>query len=99
MMELLYSARDGGEFDRLEERLHLLRNVGITRSATSAAIGAMRDLAHLRPLHHRVKLVDVLVAAAASDAGIGILHYDRHYDRLAEVLPFESRWIAPSGSL
>jgi predicted nucleic acid-binding protein len=42
---------------------------------------------------------DILIAAAAQDVAIGVLHYDHHYDRLAEVLNFESRWIAPPGSL
>jgi len=40
-----------------------------------------------------------LIAAAAQDASVGVLHYDAHFDRLAEVLDFESRWIAPPGSL
>jgi predicted nucleic acid-binding protein len=40
-----------------------------------------------------------LIAAAAQEAGVGVLHYDRHYDRLAKVLNFESVWIAPPGSL
>jgi predicted nucleic acid-binding protein len=37
--------------------------------------------------------------AAAQDAGVGVLHYDRHFDRLAEVLHFRSVWLAPAGSL
>jgi predicted nucleic acid-binding protein len=59
----------------------------------------MRALARREPLYHRVRLPDALIAAAAQDVGIGVLHYDHHYDRLAEVLHFESRWIAPPGTL
>lgn len=99
MMELLYSAQDAETFDTLEEGLRELRDIPITRSVTQAAITAMRELSHARPLYHRVPLVDALVAAAAQDAGVGVLHYDRHYDRLDEVMRFESRWIAPQGSL
>lgn len=98
-MELLYSARDAASFDDRERLLSALRDVPITRSVTNAAIAAMRDLVARRPLYHRVKLPDALIAAAAQDVGIGVLHYDRHYDRLAEVLQFESRWIAPPGTL
>jgi len=29
----------------------------------------------------------------------GVLQDDADYDTLAEVLPFESRWIAPRGSI
>ena len=46
-----------------------------------------------------MKLPDLLVAAAAADVGIGVLHYDEDYDTLATVLDFESRWIAPRSSL
>lgn len=33
------------------------------------------------------------------ERGFGVLHYDEHYDRLAPVLGFESRWIVPRGSV
>jgi predicted nucleic acid-binding protein len=46
-----------------------------------------------------VKFPDLLIAAAAQDAALGVLHYDAHFDRLATVLSFESRWLAPPGSL
>jgi hypothetical protein len=28
-----------------------------------------------------------------------VLHYDRHFDTLASVLTFTSRWVAPAGSI
>ncbi len=99
MIELLYSARAATDFDDLDRDLRALRDVPVTRSVTQAAIAAMRTLAQRRPLSHRVPLPDLLVAACAQEAGIGVLHYDRHYDRLAEVLRFESRWLAPPGTL
>jgi len=99
-LELLYSARDGDDYDRLDEILAALRDVPITRSVTNAALAALRRLAHIEPRYQRsVKFPDLLVAAAAQDAAVGVLHYDHHYDRLAEVLEFESRWIATAGSL
>jgi len=39
------------------------------------------------------------VTAAAAERGIGVLHYDRHFDRLADVLGFRSQWVAPGGSI
>lgn len=99
MMEVLYSAPDITVFEQVEADLRSLRDIPITRSVTQAAIAAMRELVHRRPGYHRIGVTDALVAAAAQDAGVGVLHYDRHYDRLAEVLDFESRWIAPPGSL
>lgn len=98
VMELLYSTQSEAEFTELESALAALESVPLTLQVTERAVGAMRSLAR-RGNHHRVPLPDVLVAACAAEAGVGVLHYDRHYDRLAEVLPFESRWIAPAGSI
>jgi predicted nucleic acid-binding protein len=99
-LELLYSTRNASEFDELAADLAHLHDVPITRSVTDSALGAFRELAAARPLFQRsVKLPDLLIAAAAADVSVGVLHYDAHFDRLARVLPFESRWIAPSGSL
>jgi predicted nucleic acid-binding protein len=99
-LEMLYSARDGSDFDRLDAMLGALRDVPITRSVTNAALAALRQLAHVQPLYQRsVKFPDLLIAAAAQDDAVGVLHYNAHFDRLAEVLEFESRWIAPRGSL
>lgn len=99
-LELLFSTRSGEDYDQLDTLLGALRDVPVTRSVTNAALAAMRQLAHEAPLHHRgIKLPDYLIAATAQDAAVGVLHYDAHLDRLANVLSFESRWIAPSGSL
>jgi hypothetical protein len=50
---------------------------------------------------HRRPPVDFLIAALADQHGLGVLHYDRDYDLIAAHggLRFESRWIAPPGSL
>jgi predicted nucleic acid-binding protein len=98
-LELLYSTRTANEFAELEEELSVLRNIATTDSVCRAAIGALRDLAQRSAGYHRVAPPDALIAACAADAGIGVLHYDRHYDRLAEVLNFDSRWVAAADSL
>lgn len=98
-LELLYSTQDIDDFLELERELSALRNIPITRSVTAAAIAATRQLAAKAPRLHRLPLPDVLVAAAAQEAGVGVLHYDRHYDRLAEVMEFESHWLAELGTL
>jgi predicted nucleic acid-binding protein len=99
-LELLYSARDGSDYDRLDTILGALRDVPITRSVTNTALATLRRLAHVQPLYQRtVKFPDLLIAAAAHDGAVGVLHYDHHFDRLADALEFESRWIAPAGSL
>jgi predicted nucleic acid-binding protein len=98
-LELLYSARDVRELTIVEAEQALLRDVPVAASAQRAAIGALRDLAADGPGQHRVPLADALIAAAAQDAVVDILHYDHHYDRLAQALHFTSVWVAPPGAL
>lgn len=98
-LELLYAARNADEVRELEADEATLRDVPVTVSVQRAAIGALRDLSLEGAGYHRVKLPDALIAAAAQQAGTGVLHYDHHYDRLTEVLDFDSRWIAAPGSL
>jgi predicted nucleic acid-binding protein len=96
-LELLYSTRDQAEFAHLERRLDDMREAPLDRAAVRTALGALRELAASGPLHHRVPITDVLIAAAAAERGIGVLHYDEHFDRIAPVLGVESRWIVARG--
>lgn len=98
-LEILYSARTRVEFEALEYELAALRDLAITQTVCTAAIGALRELAARSDGYHRVNIADSLIAACAAENGVGVLHYDRHYDRLAEVLGFESRWAAVAGTL
>jgi predicted nucleic acid-binding protein len=98
-MEMLFNARDAYAVAQTEKIEATLRQVPVTASVQRAAIGAVRELSERSAGAHRIPPPDILIAAAAQEAGIGVLHYDRHYDRLAEVLDFESVWIAPPGSL
>ena len=98
-IEILLSARGGGEFDQLAERLDTIRTAPLTASVIRAAEAAMRALAHRSAGAQRVPIVDYLVAAAAQELGAAVIHYDHDYDILAEVLEFESIWLAPAGTL
>ncbi|MFZ1155055.1 MAG: PIN domain-containing protein [Solirubrobacteraceae bacterium] len=98
-MEMLYSARDANGVAETEKIEASLRQIPVTASVQRAAIGAMRELAQHGAGAHRIPPPNILIAAAAQEAGIGVLHYDRHYDRLTEVLSFESVWVVRPGSL
>lgn len=99
LIELLYSSRDQLQFETKRDDLSVFRSLPLTQSVARSAIAAMRELAAGQLGFHRVPLAALLIAAAAQEAGAAVLHYDHHYDRLAQVLAFESRWIAPAGSL
>lgn len=98
-MELLFSARDAASVAQTEKIEAAFRQIPVTASVQRAAIAAVRELAQGGAGNHRVPPPDLMIAAAAQEAGVGVLHYDNHYDRLAEVLNFDSVWIAPPGSL
>ena len=90
-MEILYSARTSSEFAALERELDALRILRNDRAVTDAATGALRELAGRGDGYHRVPLTDALIAAAAAEhGGLAVLHRDAHFDRLAQVLAFQS---------
>jgi predicted nucleic acid-binding protein len=49
--------------------------------------------------HRGAKPVDLVIAAAAEAAGLAVLHYDRDYERIAEVTRQPTEWVAPVGTL
>lgn len=98
-LEILLSARDGRGFDALAMMLAALRSAPLTAAVVSGAENAMRQLAHRSAGSQRIPIVDYLVAAAAQELDAAVLHYDRDYDTLAEVMAFDSRWLSRAGSL
>jgi predicted nucleic acid-binding protein len=49
--------------------------------------------------HRRVPPADLLLAAAAEEAGVPLVHYDRDYERVATVTDLQHRWMVADGSL
>jgi predicted nucleic acid-binding protein len=99
-LELLYDAPDREHVEAVASGLAGMRQAPITRTVTDAATWAVRELADRGSAGaHRVPVPDALIAAAAAEAGFGVLHYDRHFDRLALALGFQSQWVAPPGAI
>jgi len=99
-LELLWSTRNAEEYAEWDTALSELRQVRVTQGVCNAALTAMRELAEREPLHHRIPLPDYLIAATAQESGVvGVLHYDRDFERLHRVLEFDHRWIAEAGSV
>jgi predicted nucleic acid-binding protein len=90
-MEVLYSARTSAEYVALEQELDALRILRNDRAVADAAMSAIGELAARSDGYHRVPLTDALIASAAAEhGGLAVLHRDSHFDRLAEVLVFQS---------
>jgi predicted nucleic acid-binding protein len=49
--------------------------------------------------HRRVPPADLLLAAAAIDAGTILIHYDRDYERIAAVSGLRHEWLVSDGTL
>jgi predicted nucleic acid-binding protein len=87
-LEMLYSARSVADYERIESYLDAFRDLRIDAETISTATSARRELA--RRGRHRLPIPDLLIAACAQQHHAAVLHLDRHYDVLAEVLAFES---------
>ncbi len=99
ILEAGYSARNAREHEELLAELSALPHLAIDEAVEQRAIERQRQLARVG--HHRLPPVDLLIAALADRHDVGVLHYDHAYDVLAErtELQFESRWLAPAGTL
>lgn len=93
--ELMVDARGSEGIAAVERTLESLREIPVDRSVQRAVLATMRELA-AGGSHgaHRFPLTDLAVAAAAQNAGIDILHFDQHLERLGDHLGVESHWIA-----
>lgn len=99
--EVLYSARNAREYEELRGELDALKPLELTGAIVGAALDAQAALAARAAAFHRLPHQDYLVAAVAAAHGLGVLHYDSDYDRIAEHarLAFESVWIAERATL
>lgn len=99
-LELLYGTRSGDEHDRRRLELSALVNCPIGPDEWERAVETQNGLAHLGPDHVKVaKWQDVVVAAAAESAGVGVLHYDADFDWIERVTGQPMRWLAAKGVL
>ena len=101
LLEALYSARDGEDYLWLSARLAALPHAAGSPTTLGLALDCQAQLAAAPSVSHRVKPVDLLVAAVAHEQAIGVLHYDGDYDTIARhsALRVRSVWIAPRGSI
>lgn len=99
LLEAGYSTQSATDHEESIDRLGTLPSVSIDADVEATTRKAQRELA--RAGHHRIAPIALMIGACAHEAGAGVLHYDRDYDRIVEStsLDFESVWVAPAGSL
>ena len=96
-LEIGYSARNGSEWDALVGALDALVLVETTADHMQRA----RQVQRLLAVHSQrgQKIPDLLVAAAAEQAGYTVLHYDADFDHIAAVTGQPCQWVVPPGSV
>ena len=93
--ELTVDARDSHAIGTLDRTLEGLREIRVDWSIQQQVLALMRDLAR-RGGHgaHRLPLADLTVAVAAQTSGLDVVHFDRHFERLGELLSLRVWWLA-----
>lgn len=93
--ELLIDARGPEGIAAVDRTFDGLREIAVDRTVQRSVLSAMRELAD-GGSHgaHRFPLTDLTVAVAAQAAGLDVLHYDHHFERLGELLGVRMLWIA-----
>jgi predicted nucleic acid-binding protein len=96
-LEVGYSARSAREWDQLVDALAAFGLVETTADHVRRARQVQRMLA---AKHQRGrKIPDLLVAAAAEERRLTVLHYDADFDRIAAVTGQPCAWVVPAGSV
>jgi predicted nucleic acid-binding protein len=97
-LELLYSARGPREYEDLQNDMEALPWLPLDARAELHALRAQAGLAAASQ-HRGPGPIDLLIAGVAEARGAILLHYDRHFDAIAEVTGQPMEWLAPRGSL
>lgn len=96
-LEVGCSARNADEWDLLVGALDAFDAVETTAAHVNRALQVQRLLA--THSQRGRKIPDLLIAAAAEELGIPVLHYDAAFDLIASVTGQLCRWVVPAGSI
>ncbi len=98
-LEQLFSARSGAEHrERRDEIALRYTRVAISQKVLDRAVEVQGLLAD-RGQHRGANIPDLIVAAAAEQAGLTVLHYDADFELIAAVTGQEAEWVVPRGSV
>ncbi|MFW5420700.1 PIN domain nuclease [Nocardiopsis sp. CNT-189] len=97
ILELLYSARNLSDYERLRDSYQRLPWLETTSSALRRAVDVQHELA--RKGLHRRPLPDLIIAATAEEHGATIVHYDKDFDLISGITGQPTRWIIPVGQV
>jgi predicted nucleic acid-binding protein len=96
-LEIGFSARNATEWDQLTSALTVFDLVETTARHIQRARTIQRQLASTSQRGRRIP--DLLVAAAAEEAGLTVLHYDTDFDLISAVTAQACEWVTPPGTI
>ena len=95
-LEVLRGAENVARFEQMSRQLGGLVDAPIDASVSALATSIQRDLAALPGSKHRsTPAIDLLVAAAAIEADMALIHRDRDFEAIAEITRQPLRWLGP----
>ena len=97
VLELTRLAPSAKRAEEVAARLGGFESVPMPAEIWSRARNIQLALA-VRGDHRRVPPAELLLAAAAEQAGVALVHYDRDYERIGAVTDLEHYWFVPDGS-
>jgi hypothetical protein len=96
-LEVGFSARNVAEWTRLAAALSAFPLIETDATHLRRARQVQRLLAS-RGLRGR-KVPDLLIAAAAEEGGLAVLHYDADFDLITRVTGQPCEWVVPAGTI
>lgn len=96
-LEIGFSARNETEWRGLIGALDAFDPIDTTAAHVRRALQVQRLLA--RESQRGRKIPDLLVAAAAEERDLAVLHYDADFDLIASVTGQQCQWVVPAGSI
>ncbi len=96
-LEVGFAARNDEEWDQLIGALQVLELVETSAAHMARARQTQRLLSARRQRGRKVP--DLLIAAAAEEYRLTLLHYDTDFDLIAEVTGQSCQWIVTKGSI
>lgn len=96
-LEVLYSSRKLGDYEQVADERRGLERIPITQEVMDRAALLQHRLAGRG--QHRLAIPDLIISAAAKEAGLIVLHYDSDFEVLEAVGGAPQEWIVTRGSI
>ncbi len=96
-LEVGYGSRNAKEWDQDQADLEIFALIETTANHMRRARQVQRLLA--AKSQRGRKIPDLLIAAAAEQEGLEVLHYDVDFDLIAKVTGQSCQWVVPAGTI